>query len=228
MPWTQVGSVNVGINWSYTQPVEGELFRLNHTGAVINDEFLVAQVYVENSLYTFSDIRFLHFHGSEVIKFEDLALATERRLAFKKNRRQESLEEVLRRIVSPTFLRFDRRLVYPQSFGWEISVEKNEAMVAGRNLGTYTTCTNNKLILAANTSTSIVSANSNRAYLLIQNLSETRVTFAIGEPPAVLNSGVVLERTGSYFEILQNNLFRGQVFAIASEAVELSIVECNF
>ncbi len=76
------------------------------------------------------------------------------------------------------------------------------------------------------TSSLVLAANEERMYACLINDSATAAIYLSLGGAAVVGSGIALERKGSGYEILPENLYRGDIYAISTEAgANLSICE---
>lgn len=90
----------------------------------------------------------------------------------------------------------------------------------------FTSCINQKQRINPNISTQVLPAKPERIYALIVNLSLVPLTLRFGEGTAISNEGIPLMGKGASYEITHHNLYRGRIAAIASELVEIAVVEC--
>ncbi len=72
-------------------------------------------------------------------------------------------------------------------------------------------------ILVGVASVSVMSADSGRGYALFVNDSNSEIYLSLGGP-AVVGDAIRLNRRGGSYEIKQTNLYKGEVFAIATSA----------
>ena len=82
-------------------------------------------------------------------------------------------------------------------------------------------------VVVGNTSTKILSAKENRAYVVITNDSDEEIYLSLGSP-AVQGAGIPLTTKGSVIEIAGDKPFRGDVYAICtSGGKSVAILEAS-
>jgi hypothetical protein len=91
----------------------------------------------------------------------------------------------------------------------------------------FTNCTNNEIFLGAGSPMLVLEA-SERRYAAFINNSDADITLVLAsKEKAKLNKGIILKAFGGSFEINQNNLYWGEVSAVAAKKCNLSFVECS-
>lgn len=96
----------------------------------------------------------------------------------------------------------------------ESVISGNSIRVTGGSSTTFNTASNSKASVS-NTSSVIISANSQRKYAAIVNDSDTVIYISFGST-AVINQGIRLNASGGAYEITSNNLYTGDISAICS------------
>jgi hypothetical protein len=91
----------------------------------------------------------------------------------------------------------------------------------------FTKCINREIEINANTPSTFLKTNLNRAYAAIVNNSSSQVTLVLGDSSqSKVNQGIVLTSGGGSFEITQINLYCGSLTAISEADCRISFVEC--
>lgn len=89
-------------------------------------------------------------------------------------------------------------------------------------------CTNDEKSLSVN-GTLLLETNANRSYAIFVNNSSIDITLVFGESAnAVKSKGIIIKARGGSYEINQNNLYTGKIFAIAATNCKISFVECSY
>ena len=100
-----------------------------------------------------------------------------------------------------------------------------EEIVAYENEITFNNCTPQAWDITANQLTSLLAANENRKYFLVQNNSTQPVYLHLGST-AELGKGIALSGQGSYFDSANIPLYKGEVSVIAANNASLIGEEC--
>lgn len=208
--WTPLNQITLTSDWLYTDPIEGELFKIRHSnlGSVARAMICQATI-IDDELFLFQ-IREISANQNEIIKIEKPAAFENRRIGFQQ--------------------------IYGE-LDWTIQIE--EFIMPNGTTGTgsasqvsYSSCTNTKVSIAANAPVQILAATPEvgdgaREYALLTNNSAVDITISYGdEGSAVLEQGTIIKGPGGFHEIHQLNLYRGEISAVAPGACSLSVIQC--
>lgn len=129
MAWTQVGNYTLRLNWQFTDPVEGTFFRLKFSGLPAGESVLVAQAQIEGSQVELYDIELIQPTSEQyVLEFEKPAYLTNRRIAFRRQQPQPTVDEALRRNLEPRILVPSARVSIPQKYVGAVTIEVSDAI----------------------------------------------------------------------------------------------------
>lgn len=128
MAWTQIKTISLSSSWQYTNPVEGEFFRLKHTGAPAGGLFAIAQAeFNEDNTVNLADVLSLE-QGRELdlVRLPKPESFTNRRIAIKRLSQSPSLESELRRLLKSTL--FESQLISLRRSGsaWSVAIESSD------------------------------------------------------------------------------------------------------
>lgn len=103
MVWTSTAKITLKSNWQFTDPVDGEFFRLKHSGVPSGGLFAIAQAqFNDNSSIDIFGIRIFSVDEiPEVIQFKKPEFLSQRRIAVKRLPLPASLETQLRSVLRP-------------------------------------------------------------------------------------------------------------------------------
>lgn len=133
MIWTAIDDepIKLKTDWQYTEPIEGEYFRLRHAEAPNDSLFIIAQAIIDSdgTVQMFDSQVLSQEHSiSDVLRLKQPGWATERRLALKKVPKQPTLESELKRLLLPGFMQPQVQDPYSfvRSSQWLITIEKSD------------------------------------------------------------------------------------------------------
>lgn len=130
MVWTTVKTISLGSSWQYTEPVEGEYFRLKHTGAPSNGIIQIAQAeFNQDNSVTLSEAQSIETSKEfDVLEFTTPPYFANRRIAVRKVSQQSSLESQLRSLLKATLFNSSAAPsnLFPTRAGWSIGIEVSD------------------------------------------------------------------------------------------------------
>lgn len=126
MTWTVVGSVPIGVNWSFSDTVEGEVFRFTLSGSPSTDSYYIAQVSVndDGNKDLFDICSFTAFGMRQVVCLSKPDYVSKRQIALKQVPQSTPIEAELRRVISNLFLQPSSERFTPiQRATWTTKIE---------------------------------------------------------------------------------------------------------
>lgn len=129
MAWSPAGTIQLSKDWQYTEPIEGEYFRLKHSEARYGDLFTIAQCEVDadgNLSIGDSQILAVEKGVNDVLKLPK-ATFTDRRIAVKRISSQPNLEQEIRRLFLPNLLTdVQEEIRFIRRNNWSIVIEVSD------------------------------------------------------------------------------------------------------
>lgn len=129
MAWTFISSVLLRLDWQFTDPVDGEFFRITHSGAPNNGLFALAQVeFSPNvSVSIFGAQVFEVSSIPEVIYLKKPECFSERAIALRRVPQPLSLKAELRTVLRTTLFKPSNSEVRTQRYlNWNIAIESSD------------------------------------------------------------------------------------------------------
>lgn len=208
MGWESITSMSLTSSWQYTEPVEGELFRL-----IYPDQNSIARAFIcQCELQSDGS---LDFYGIQRIN------ANQR--------------EIL--VLQKPYCFSERRIAIKQIYGgyqWQVGLEQFMPLNNATNVqqisavNAITTSTDARITLTAATPTSVLAANASRKDATV-TLETTGVDVYIkrGVPTGLTNTSgaILLTGKGSSFSIGPEDLWTGQISAYCTSTAVLNVTE---
>lgn len=207
MGWEEFANLNLNASWQYTDPVEGELFRLNYPDQDSIARALICQCELVDGVLHFYQVQRINANQREILEFKKPYCFTERRIAI--------------------------RQIYG-NYQWSLSLEQfmpinnatNVQQISATN--PITTSTNTRITLTAGTATLVLAANALRKDVLA-TLETANVDVYITRGPVTgltaTSGAILLTGKGSSFSVGMEDLWTGQISAFCSSAAILNVTE---
>jgi hypothetical protein len=207
MAWESVASFNLTSSWQYSEPVEGELFRLNYPDENSIARAVICQCEIVDGITSFYQPIKINANQREILLLKKPDCFVERRIAIKQ--------------------------IYG-GYQWEISLEKymsvnnsvNVQQVSATN--PITTSTDARVSLTAATSTLVLAANASRKDAVVTlETSNVDVWIRRGATTGLTatSGAILLTGKGSSFTIGPEDLWAGQISAFCASAAVLNVSE---
>jgi hypothetical protein len=208
MGWEDIASFGLSPNWQYTEPVEGELFRLIYPDQNSIARALICQCELQSDgTLDYYGIQRINANQREILLLQKPYCFGERRIAIKQ--------------------------IYG-SYQWELILERfmpinNAVNVQQVTLtNSITTSTDARISLTAATSTLVLAANTNRKDVTI-TLETANVSVYIKRGATTgltdTSGAMLLTGRGSSYSIGPEDLYTGQISAYCSAAAVLNVTE---
>lgn len=207
MGWETVGTFDLTSSWQFSDPVEGELFRLSYPDENSIARASICQCETVDGITNFFEIRKINANQREILLLKKPDCFTERRIAI--------------------------RQIYG-GYTWQLSLEKfvpvnnsvNVQQVSAIN--SITTSTDARVSLVAATSTLVLAANTNRKDATITLLT-TGVDVAIKRGATTgltdTSGAILLTGKGSSYTVGPEDLWTGQISAYCTGVAILHVTE---
>jgi|GEM_PF-5292560 len=213
MPWDALNQLLLTDNWQFTDPTDGELFKIRHSNLGSVARAMICQMTIIDGEAFLFQIREISANQNEILKIEKPKEFDNRRLGFCQ--------------------------IYGE-LNWSIQIEvminnPGSVIVPSNNFATATNATQS---YTANTAIVVLPANANRKYAAFVNNNNTDVTLTLGggssANPIITGSpatgvtagaGIPLLGKGASYEIKPENLYTGIVTLICPSAGSVSVVE---
>ena len=253
MIWSSVGTISLKSDWQFTEPVEGDFFRLKHSGAPLSGLFSIAQAQIgEGSIDLIDSQTFESSNQPEILRLPtpECFEKGKRKIAVKRIPKGISLEDELRRLLnSRLFISQGSSFNFSRST-WNLQIEVSDMPLnifltpittgSSNVFKTCTTSTFNAPISPTDgggaTSARALDQNVNRKYVLIVNRGDKDVALTLltnpgaswASPPWEFAKGIPLKAGGGSFEITSSNLYQGAIYAVTAGGgtSTISITEC--
>lgn len=207
MAWESIASFDLTANWQYTEPIEGELFRLTYPDQDSIARALICQCELIDGVLSFYQIQRINANQREILEFKKPYCFENRRIAI--------------------------RQIYG-GYQWQLQLEQfmpinnavNVQQISAVN--SITTSTDARVSLTAATSTLVLAANANRKDVTI-TLETANVSVYIKRGATTgltdTSGAMLLTGRGSNYSIGPEDLYTGQISAYCASAAVLNVTE---
>lgn len=207
MGWELIQTFELTTEWQFTQPLEGNLFRLRYPDQPTIARALIAQAEIVNEIPDFFQITRINANQREILEFKKPYCFTEQRIALKQ--------------------------IYGE-YQWDLSLEvfmpiNNVTSVQQISaVNPINTSVDARVSLTAATATLLLAANPNRADAIITlETPGVRVYIKRGGITGFTNTSgaLFLVGEGASLTIGMGDLYSGQLSAYCTSAAVLSVTE---
>lgn len=207
MPWESVASFDLTSSWQFSEPVEGELFRLTYPDENSIARASICQCETVDGVTNFFEIRKINANQREILLLKKPDCFTERRIAIKQ--------------------------IYG-GYTWQLSLERFVPLNNNPNVqqvtlvNTISASTDARISLTAATATLVVAANASRKDLTIVCLtSNVDVAIKRGATTGLtdISGAITLTGKGSSYTIGPEDMWTGQISAYCASAAVLHVTE---
>lgn len=128
MTWSTVDSLPISLNWEYTDPVQGDYFRIRHTGFPTSGSCSIAQAELKDdgTLELFGCQELKPHPEAETFILKKPGTFKNRRIAFKRIPTPINFESELRRVFRNALLEPDAQLIAPRRSSWQVEIEVSD------------------------------------------------------------------------------------------------------
>lgn len=209
MGWEFVASFNLTFDWQYTEPIEGELFRLTYPDQESIARASICQCELIEEEPQYYEIRKINANQREILKFVTPYCFTERRIALKQIYGEYQWE-----------LQLERFTPVPVT-----NVPTTQSISA---INTITTSTDSRVSLTANTAALVLAANANRkeATITLETPGVSVILRRGGTTSLTTTAGgILLTGAGASYTTSASDLWLGQISAVCASAAVLNVSE---
>lgn len=204
--WNPVGSILLKTDWQYTEPIQGDFFRLKHVSQPRKGVLQIAQAEfnTDNSVNLTGAITLQSGSELEILTIPTPAYFLSRRLAFRRITAQPTLENQLRDLLIPAILRdTSSDFLGASQSKWTIQIEVSDVPLSNPASSSQpsTSCTITN-VNAAVASTQILATNTSRKGAILQNNSASNLYLEF--TATATNASVPKLVPGAYYEVPYN------------------------
>lgn len=207
MGWELIQTFELTTEWQFTQPLEGNLFRLRYPDQPTIARALIAQAEIINEIPDFFQITRINANQREILEFKKPYCFTEQRIALKQ--------------------------IYGE-YQWDLSLEvfmpiNNVPTIQQvSSINTITTFVDARVPLTAGTAATVLAANANRRGATITlETSGVDVFIRCGASTGLTptSGAMLLTGKGASFSIDPSNMYTGVISAVCASAAVLNVTE---
>lgn len=130
MTWATLGTINLSIDWQFTEVIDSQFFRFKHENSPVNAVYEIAQVEAnDDGSYTLFDSQVLTVEQDfiDAIKLIKPGIFTQRRLAIRRIPARPTFEQEIRRLLLPGYLQPNEDSPITAARNrWQVQIESSD------------------------------------------------------------------------------------------------------